>query len=138
MHLHIVMIDTPGLRTHFDFCCRGSVIADFGFQAGAGKLSTLHPLILKRIKDHSNTAAIQSSMSGFSGGARERVEGGGIVRGGLVRPAGVARPEFKRPEPRASMLGLQSLGQKKREENEARDGGRGLAGRMSFDQYRVA
>jgi hypothetical protein len=108
-----------------------AVTADLGFEAGPGKLAALQPLILKRIKDHSSSAAIQSSIKGFSGGARERVEGGGIVKGGLVRPAGIARPEFKRPEPRASVLGLQSLGQKKREENEAKDGNR--RSRISFD-----
>eukprot|EP00292_Cryptomonas_paramecium_P015015 CAMPEP_0113712432 /NCGR_PEP_ID=MMETSP0038_2-20120614/31384_1 /TAXON_ID=2898 /ORGANISM="Cryptomonas paramecium" /LENGTH=129 /DNA_ID=CAMNT_0000638949 /DNA_START=89 /DNA_END=475 /DNA_ORIENTATION=+ /assembly_acc=CAM_ASM_000170 len=67
------------------------VIGEFtGLTGAVGKLVGLHPQILKRIKEHASSAASQSSMSHF--GLRERVEGGGISKGGLIRPAGVARP----------------------------------------------
>jgi hypothetical protein len=62
-------------------------------------------------------------MTGFSGGAARECDGGGRRNneagpGDRVRPAGVTWPEFKKPESRPSALGLQSLGQtKKREEN---------------------
>ena len=72
--------------------------------------------ILARVHDHARSARLQSSVSAFSGGARERVEGGGIMKGGLIRaaPSGVG-PEFKKPEARgSSLLGLKTLASKKR------------------------
>ena len=85
--------------------------------------------ILGRVTDHAASVKMQQSMAGFSGGARERVEGGGIMKGGLVR-INSDKPVFKKPEARQSVLGLQSLAQKKRLEE-------GITlpkrGRMSFE-----
>lgn len=93
-------------------------------------LGELQRKILARVQDHAKGAELQSSVAAFSGGARERVEGGGITKGGLIR-AGGDKPVFKKPEARSSLLGLQSLAEKKREEE-------GISlpvkrGRMSFE-----
>eukprot|EP00960_Hanusia_phi_P005981 172567-Hanusia_phi.AAC.5 len=85
--------------------------------------------ILGRLSEHASSVKMQQSMAGFSGGARERVEGGGIKKGGLLR-INSDKPVFKKPEARQSVLGLQSLAQKKRLEE-------GITlpkrGRMSFE-----
>jgi hypothetical protein len=93
-------------------------------------LGELQRKILARVQDHAKSAQLQSSVAAFSGGVRERVEGGGITKGGLIRASG-DKPVFKKPEARSSMLGLKGLAEKKRE-NE----GTALPvkrGRMSFE-----
>lgn len=86
--------------------------ADIGLKADKGKLAQVHGTILKRVEEHSNSAKMQGSMAGFSGGAREQLQGGGIAKGGLIKASG-DKPVFKKP---ASMLGLQALAAKKRAE----------------------
>ena len=93
-------------------------------------LGELQRKILARVQDHAKGAELQSSVKAFSGGVRERVEGGGIAKGGLIR-VNSDKPVFKKPEARSSMLGLQGLAAKKREED-------GVVlpskrGRMSFE-----
>jgi pre-mRNA-splicing factor ATP-dependent RNA helicase DHX38/PRP16 len=79
-------------------------------------LGELQRKILARVQDHAKGAELQSSVQAFSGGVRERVEGGGITKGGLMR-VGSDKPVFKKPEARSSVLGLQGLAAKKREED---------------------
>lgn len=102
--------------------CKGSAIsfdqkvrAELGVAVGSKSFVPLQGKILQRVTDHANTANVQSSISTFKGGSRERVEGG-ITKGGLVRvaPSG-DKPIFQKPAARTSMLGLQSLAEKKRE-----------------------
>jgi len=89
-------------------------------ELGAGKdvphLGELQRKILARVQDHAKGAQLQSSVAAFSGGVRERVEGGGITKGGLIRASG-DKPMFKKPEARSSMLGLKGLAAKKREDD---------------------
>ena len=94
-------------------------------------LGELQRKILARVQDHAKGAQLQSSVAAFSGGVRERVEGGGITKGGLIRASGSDKPVFKKPEARSSLLGLKDLASKKREEE-------GISlpvkrGRMSFE-----
>lgn len=94
-------------------------------------LGELQRKILARVQDHAKGAQLQSSVAAFSGGVRERVEGGGITKGGLIRAGGGDKPVFKKPEARSSLLGLKDLASKKREEE-----GTSLPvkrGRMSFE-----
>lgn len=78
-------------------------------------LGELQRKILARVQDHAKGAQLQSSVAAFSGGVRERVEGGGITKGGLIRAIG-DKPVFKKPEARSSLLGLKGLAAKKRED----------------------
>ena len=103
--------------------CKGSAMAfddkvraELGVAAGGKSFVPLQGKILQRVTDHASTSNIQSSISTFKGGGRERVEGG-VTKGGLVRVVrtGDDRPVFQKPAARTSSYGLQSLAEKKRE-----------------------
>lgn len=105
----------PSPPLHLTSPARHAAAADIGLKADKGKLATVHGTILKRVEEHAASAKMQGSMAGFSGGAREQLQGGGIAKGGLIKVTG-DKPVFKKPEQKTSMLGLQALAAKKRAE----------------------